>query len=367
METTQASIGLFTLIKPQLKAGIFAISRAGNTYVGKSDHGIEFEGTEVRRILLALTGLRTCEEIAAELECDLATITDLVSELEAIHFLDTQKTPIALSNRHSSRSSQVFTDENLDATYQQIKSKIRPELALTTWNSQVSDGGVGLVSARQAQTINIYGSTRVAMMLYEILLSSGLSQTSLIIPDEHRAIADTDTCVGFLHSYDVGGSLQNRICEVRPDLSLFPLNPSSDNKSKAIAICVGPPQPELLQEWMSECIPHIFIEDPECASITIGPFVIPGVTPCWRCTVLTQDDEHLAWTEVQWQRRITPPAETPVSVSYYIAGLIALEILRFIDTGQSDFLGSTLRIDYRKAIDTARRTFSPHPACGCHW
>jgi len=358
--------------KPQLKTGTLVIARGENTYVGRSDYGIEYEGAQVRSILACFSGTRTCSEIAHELACDLDNVTSLVAELDALHFLDTQKSAIVLSDRYRAPGADAISDsglcdDNLDATFQQIKSRIRPELSLTTWGPEVRDGGVSLMSARQDQPVLIYGNSRIAILLYGILLSSGLSQTTLISDEPSRLIGDIDLCGGFLRLSDIGSSQNERITNIRPELSLFPLNCAGSKNPREIAISVGPPTPELLQMWMSECIPHLFIEDPECASITIGPLVIPGRTPCWRCTALTQDDEHIAWTEVQWQRRIAPRHETPVSVAHHVAGLAALELLHFIDTGNSDLLGSTFRINYLSAIDAKYRTFLHHPACGCRW
>ncbi len=369
METTHAP---HAQTKPALKTGTLVIARGENTYVGRSDYGIDYEGAHVRSILACFSGTRTCAEIAHELECDLDSVTSLVAELDGLHFLDTQKSAIVLSDRYRAPGVEAlpdsgFGDDNLDATFQQIKSKIRPELSLTTWGPEVRDSGVAVMSARQDQPVLIYGNSRIAILLYGILLSSGVSQTSLISDEPSRLIGDVDLCGGFLRLSDIGSSLNDRIKSIRPELSLFPLNCAGSKKPREIAISVGPPTPELLQTWMSECIPHMFIEDPECASITIGPLVIPGTTPCWRCTALTQDDEHIAWTEVQWQRRIAPRHETPVSVAHHVAGLAALELLHFIDTGSSDLLGSTLGINYLSAIESTHRTFLHHPACGCRW
>jgi len=370
MTTTDAPYAPYapsTQRKPQLKIGTFVIAQGESTYIGQSDQGIEYEGVHVRRILSSFAGVRTCQEIASDLECDLDSVTSLVDELDELHFLDTQRTPIILSDRYQSPDSEEGCENDLDATFQQIKSKIRPELSLTTWRPGVRDGGIALVGERQKQPVHIYGNSRIALMLYGILLNSGVSQTILIPEETSRAISDVDLAVGFLQPADFGFSLNGRIAALRPELSLFPLNCAGADSTRALVVNVGPPQPELLQVWMSECIPHLFIEDPECASITIGPLVVPGSTPCWRCTVLTQDDEHIAWTQVQWQRRLSARAETPVSVAHHVAGLAALEVLRFIDTGHSDLLGSTIRINYLSAMETARRTFLHHPACGCHW
>ncbi|CAB4779058.1 unannotated protein [freshwater metagenome] len=354
--------------RPQLKSGIIVLPYGENTYIGFSDHGIEFEGLHVRPIVAALTGNQTCQEIHESLGYDLDLLTSLVVELDSLHFLDTTKSSITLQDRFHSPSAHRqshIVDNSHDATFQQIQTRIRPELTLTTWLPNVDDGGVSHINARQDCDVRIYGSSRIASILYGILLSSGVSNTRLTTQTHSPLISELDLCAGIFRPSDIGASFEDRACTLGKELSLFPINPPSPRN--AIAINVGAPDPELLQEWMSECTPHLFIEDPECASLILGPFVVPGTTPCWRCTVLTKDDEYIAWKQVQWERRISPHSETPVSVAHYVAGLAALEILRFIDTQHSDLLGSTLRVNYLAANETERRRFSFHPACGCHW
>ncbi|MEI9906526.1 MAG: hypothetical protein WDO06_00215 [Actinomycetota bacterium] len=59
--------------------------------------------------------------------------------------------------------------------------------------------------------------------------------------------------------------------------------------------------------------------------------------------------------------------EVPVAVAHHVAGLVALEILRFIDEKQSELIGATKRIDYRNPLSGEQKLIARHPACGCDW
>ncbi|MSY55253.1 MAG: hypothetical protein F2638_06655, partial [Actinobacteria bacterium] len=230
--------------RPQLKSGIIVLPYGENTYIGFSDHGIEFEGVHVRPIVAALTGNQTCQEIHESLGYDLDLLTSLVVELDSLHFLDTTKSSITLQDRFHSPSAHRqshIVDNSHDATFQQIQTRIRPELTLTTWLPNVDDGGVSHINARQDCDVRIYGSSRIASILYGILLSSGVSNTRLTTQTHSPLISELDLCAGIFRPSDIGASFEDRACTLGKELSLFPINPPSPRN--AIAINVGAPDP----------------------------------------------------------------------------------------------------------------------------
>jgi bacteriocin biosynthesis cyclodehydratase domain-containing protein len=118
---------------------------------------------------------------------------------------------------------------------------------------------------------------------------------------------------------------------------------------------------------MSTGTPHLLVDTPDAASLVVGPLVIPGQTPCARCIALAREEQSEIWSGVDWQRNILQSAEVPVSVAHHIAGLIALELLRFIDSGDSEMIGSRVRCNYHSPLQGGRIIYARHPACGCSW
>lgn len=361
-------------IKPRLKTGTLVLPRGERTFVGRVDSGIEVSLPAAPVILAAMNGRASCQEISIDLAVPIEHLTSLVLELDGAHLLDTEHSKITVHTRFHSpnphRSTHIGDDSN-DGAYQQLQSRISPELSFTTWLSNVRDGGVSLMGARRNCEIMIFGNSRIAILLYGILLSSGISQTSLIAKREPSTITDQDLCAGYLRASDIGLSLKTRTDELRRELSLFPALPSrsvsEEIVTKKIRVAVGTPPADQLQQWMSDGIPHLLIENPDCASINIGPLVLPGKTPCWRCISLAKEDQNVIWREIERQWLASHPAEVPVAVAHHVAGLAALELLRFIDVGQSQLIGHSLRVDYHSPCNTEPRLFTRHPACGCNW
>ncbi|MEK6647955.1 MAG: hypothetical protein AABY37_01410 [Actinomycetota bacterium] len=361
-------------LKPRLKVGTLVLPRGERTFVGRIDSGIEVSLPAAQIILIAMTGSASCQEISTDLGVPLDRLACLVRELDRANLLDTQQTKITVHTRFHSPSPHRSThlgDDSNDGAYRQLQSKLSPELSFTTWLSDVRDGGVSLMSERRNCEITIFGDSRIATLLYGILLGSGISHTSLIISREPATITEQDLCAGYLRASDIGLSLKSRTNELARELSLFPVLPSQsvdkERLTQKINVAIGTPPADQLQQWMSEGVPHLLVENPDCAAISIGPLVLPGKTPCWRCICLAKEEQNIVWREIEWQKMAARPAEVPVAVAHNVAGLVALELLRFIDVGQSELIGNSVRLNYHSPCNSERRLYTRHPACGCNW
>lgn len=359
-------------VKPRLKVGTIVMPLSEHTYVGRMDCGLEI-ASPARVALAAMSGTQSCLELSVSLGIPFAQIEALVMELDQAALIDTEAAKIAVHTRFHSpnihRASHELDDSN-DGAFQQMQSKLSPELSFTTWLANVRDGGISLISERRNCEINIFGDSRIASLLYGILLGSGVSRTVLHAPATHKTISEEDLCAGFLHSGDIGLSFNARTQELARELSLFPMSQSGQNNdpiTRKFAVSIGNVPADRLQSWMSEGVPHLIIDNPDGASITVGPMVIPGQTPCARCITMVKEGQNEAWRDIAWQKLISPPAQTPVAVAHYVAGLAALEILRFLDEGASELLGSCSRINYHRPGGSELRLFTRHPACGCNW
>ena len=371
-------------IRPRLKVGTLVLPREEFTYVGRLDKGLAIT-CAARSALNFLNGEQSCEELSRNLGTPLAEIAALVMELDNAALIDTEATTIRVHSRFHSpnahRASHSGDDSN-DAAFQQLKMKLAPELNAATWLSNVRDGGVSIVNSRRNWQINIYGESRIATLLYGILLSSGITQTRLHPPQENKSIAESDLCAGYLRASDIGLSYKARTEELARELSLFPITSnrsanyedlgktegnSGETGNQRISIVVGTPPSDLLQKWMSEGVTHILIDDPDGASVTVGPLIIPGQTPCSRCVSIGNEDLNNLWRDIAWKKQRTPSTEVPVAVAHLVAGMVALELLQYLDEGSSELLGTSTRIKFHTPAATERRLYARHPACGCTW
>lgn len=357
-------------VRPNLKIGSILLPRSHSTFVGRSDRGLDVS-SPARTALAAMDGTRTCKELSGELGIPLSEIMGLVSELDQAGLVDTKTSKISVHTRFHSpnahRSSHDSDDSN-DGAVQQLQAKLMPELSYTTWLDDVRDGGVSTVGRRRGWQIGIYGNSRIATTLYGILLSSGITGTYLQSLDDNKRINDEDLCAGFLHPSDIGLLYRNRTQELSRELSLFPRSKEGDDeRTHKFMVAVGNAPADHVQRWMSQGIPHLFIDAPDSATISIGPIVIPGQTPCARCISMALEDQNPAWAEISMQKLLKPAKEVPVAVAHHIAGVAALELLHFVDQGQSQLVGKSARIDYHQPTKAEQHGFSRHPACGCSW
>ncbi len=362
-------------IRPHLKVGTLLLPHSNSTYIGRSDQGLEVS-SPARAALAEMDGTRTCDELSQHLGIPISEITALLRELDGAGLIDTEKSKISVHTRfhspNANRASHDGDDSN-DGAVRALQARLLPELSFTTWLPEVRDGGVAAIGRRRDWQVVIYGDSRIAALIYGILLSSGITYTSLFSIDERRRIREEDLCAGFLHPSDIGLAYKMRTHELSRELSLFPMTKGSHaaKESKGgyrkIAIAVGNVPADQIQEWMSDGVPHLLIDAPDGAKISVGPIVIPGQSPCARCISMALEDQNPAWHEISMEKLLKPASEAPVALAHHIAGIAALELLRFIDEGQSQLIGKRASIDYHRPTIAVQQSFTRHPACGCNW
>ena len=135
------------------------------------------------------------------------------------------------------------------------------ELSQTTWVKGVIDGGVELLSARQSFGVEIYGSNRVATLIYNGLLASGVTNTRFSITSRRTqsSIGDSDLGTGILRTTDYGLNYVARMEELAREWSLFP-TPSKNVKGsidalipeRNLRIVVGQYPAELIEQLMRD-------------------------------------------------------------------------------------------------------------------
>jgi bacteriocin biosynthesis cyclodehydratase domain-containing protein len=102
---------------------------------------------------------------------------------------------------------------------------------------------------------------------------------------------------------------------------------------------------------------------------SVGPFVVPGMSPCSHCLALRRADEDPAWPVLLAQhcsgRATTVPA-CDTSLATAVAGLAALHGLIYLDGGSPPSLGAVVDVSMVDG-SVRRRRLDPHPDCGCCW
>ena len=370
--TTNPAIEI-TEIKPRLKTGaiVTAISntKPQSHFIGHASAGIQISHPAAAAILANFTGSLTCFEISIRTGAPFEIVNKICDELVAANLIDQVAKPIVLADRfHSEKANRKshLIDQSKDVAYQQLQERIAPELGQITWQTGIIDAGVTTLSDRQNVAIDICGDDRLAISLLTILLAAGVSQTTLALSNVQRDIAASDLGTGVFAISDLGTNLTNRVSEVSRDFALFPISKSATVNSY-LTIIFGAPDPAKISALLTSNTPHLFISALDATAIRIGPLVIPGKTPCFRCLELSQLDQSPLLNQINQARNFAPISQLNLAAGTQVAGLIAQSVLNYLDTGFCELIGSQVIIDTARPCNPQHIAYSIHPACGCAW
>jgi len=210
------------------------------------------------------------------------------------------------------------------------RDRLQPELASLSVLRPEPGAGLRALEKRQARSVVVSGSGRLAAEVTGLLRASGVGS---VTPSAAHA--------------PPGGDPRRR----RPDL--------------VVVTAYGAPSPECVDAMSRLGAPHLAVVAREVGGV-VGPLVRPGETSCLRCHDLHRADRDPAWPLLALQAASSgPPCEpVPTSLISIIAGTAALQALGHLDGDDPPTLDGTLEIklpDWR----LRRRSWAPHPDCYC--
>ena len=137
---------------------------------------------------------------------------------------------------------------------------------------------------------------------------------------------------------------------------------------------VGEPSRALTDPLLREAVPHLVVRLTEGVAV-VGPFVLPGITPCLRCTDARLSEDDPAWTLLveQYARLIGRgdradgvPEPVDAALAALAVAWAAREVATYAEGGTPATLGATVRLSARSSEVETRR-WDRHPRCGCTW
>ena len=366
--------------KPRLKTGVqvsVPIAEIKKSLIIATAHrAITIHHPGARAIIAKFDGEHSAHQISDEVNAPIEVVENVIVELLDAQLVDINKSKIRLHNRFQSHIAQRAAhteDQSNDASYRQLQQRMVSELSQTTWVKGVIDGGVELLSARQSFGIEIYGSNRVATLIYNGLLASGVTNTRFSIASRRAqsSIGDSDLGTGILRTTDYGLNYVARMEELAREWSLFP-TPSKNVKGsidapipeRNLRIVVGQYPTELIDQLMRDDMDHFFVGQIVGGAALCGPLVVPAKTPCKSCIEIGVSERY-GMEDLEPVNSALD--ELPVSVGYQVAGVATQAVLQFIDTESSEFIGSQLTFDYLSPTPGALTRFARHPKCPCQW
>jgi hypothetical protein len=366
--------------KPRLKTGVqisVPIAEIEKSLIIATAHrAITIHHPGARAIIAKFDGEHNANQISDEVNAPIEVVENVIVELLEAQLVDISKSKVRLHNRFQSHIAQRAAhteDQSNDASYRQLQQRMVSELSQTTWVKGVIDGGVELLSARQSFGVEIYGSNRVATIIYNGLLASGVTNTRFSITSRRvqSSIGDLDLGTGILRTTDYGLNYVARMEELAREWSLFP-TPSKNVKGsidapipeRNLRIVVGKYPAELIEQLMRDDMDHFFVGQIVGGAALCGPLVVPAKSPCKSCIEIGTSERY----RIEDLEPVNSDCdELPVSVGYQVAGVATQAVLQLIDTGASEFIGSQLTFDYLSPAPGALTRFSRHPKCQCQW
>jgi hypothetical protein len=366
--------------KPRLKTGVqvsVPIAEMKKSLIIATAHrAITIHHPGARAIIAKFDGEHSAHQISDEVNAPIEVVKNVIVELLDAQLVDINKSKIRLHNRFQSHIAQRAAhteDQSNDASYRQLQQRMVSELSQTTWVKGVIDGGVELLSARQSFGVEIHGSNRVATLIYNGLLASGVTNTRFSITSRRAqtSIGDSDLGTGILRTTDYGLNYVARMEELAREWSLFP-TPSKNVKGSVdtpipernLRIVVGQYSTELIDQLMRDDMDHFFVGKIVGGAALCGPLVVPAKTPCKSCVEIGESERY-GMDDLEPVN--SDLDELPVSVGYQVAGVATQAVLQLIDTGSSEFIGSQLTFDYLSPTPGALTRFARHPKCPCQW
>ncbi len=136
---------------------------------------------------------------------------------------------------------------------------------------------------------------------------------------------------------------------------------------------VGEPFREQLDRHLREETPHLLVRLVEGRAV-LGPFVVPGQTPCLRCIDAHRTDADPSWPLLveQYARAVCGeradgvPEPVDAALATLATAWAVRDLATYAEGGTPTTLASTIELASRlETVGTER--WPPHPRCGCSW
>jgi hypothetical protein len=249
------------------------------------------------------------------------------------------------------------------------RDRLAPDLASMSLLSGRLDGGMSTVSGRQRASVEIIGGGRVGGAIASLLAASGIGH---VMVDDPSTCRPADCGPAGTAMSDIGSTRAqaahaavHRVSQSTRTTALQPPRPYD----LVVLASAGSLDPAVTDDLVRSGVPHVNVVVRETTAI-VGPFVLPGSTSCMRCLDLHRCDRDAAWPLIAAQLAVdglrTGVEACDVTLATLAASVCALQVLEFVDGGMPATHDATLEItlpDWR----IRRRTWCPHPACGCCW
>jgi bacteriocin biosynthesis cyclodehydratase domain-containing protein len=303
-------------MRPALKAGLVHVWRNRDTLQ---------VGIDPRRAI-ALTGMRGAAGLLGLLDGsrDRAQVLAAAGDLG----ISRETADRVLSLLAAGGALHDFPATTYRAMPVAVRARLAPELATASLAYGDCDGGARTLARRQAAYVRVHGTSRAGLSAASLLSAAGVG---LVV----AAAAAPQP-------------LQRR--RRRPDLVIL-----ADTHRRDL--------PDTLTR---EKVAHLAASAAEAIGV-VGPLVRPGISACLRCLDLTRAERDPAWPLIlaQLAQLSADPPACDAVLAAAVAAQVTAQALAFIDRGSAPAVASGTLELVLPDWQWRRRTWRPHPRCGC--
>ena len=410
---------------PKLRPGVkfFKISDANNQqcssgiYVGFSHRGIEIKNEIAYQLLQRLDGTQSLENIlrlvsmnAFEpgIDPNVNEVTHLLQVLNDANLIEFRPAPVSLqllrnkskldkSDRSATGKSKLDKSDLLPINLINSFNRMQAEENLSGWHPAVNieKGSQALIGERRNFSLVIYGRNRLALSLFGVLQASGFSSIKIIDRsgstnnDSLVQIAPDEVCGLAIRGSDVGLRKTIVISDIARNSQLFPAENLEFPVHPNFIISTESIPQEIMQQWMSEEIPHLVVSNLIENKIILGPIVLPGKTPCLNCLNLWRAEQFPHHSSFEFLSALdseeTGGLEIPSAQVAFLTGLLVTYVIEYcayvnLNGANSSagveakgLIGTTLTLNLFDPLNfetsedesVGYRYWQPHLSCGC--
>lgn len=241
------------------------------------------------------------------------------------------------------------------------RERLRCEMAQLSLTCAGPGAAFAALSSRRQARVLVLGGGRLGAPIAALLDAAGVGSVEVRDP---APAGPADPVPGGLRSSDVGRPRQDAVVDLVSRARIR--RRSGSPLDVALVVLAPPPGHDVTtaERLRRDGVPHLAVDTVDGAGI-VGPLVLPARSACLRCLEAHRRDRDPAWLASDVDGR---PETAGSALAVATAALATMQALTFLDephTGaRPATVDGTLELrppDWR----LRRRTWPPHPDCGC--
>jgi len=247
-------------------------------------------------------------------------------------------------------------------------SHLAPDLATAVLVTGSRSAARNALDTRKRAYVCIEGAGRIGAGVAALLAGAGVGRLRV---DDPGTVGPADTAPFGARSRDTG-LRRDLACEAAVERHLDRRAPSFDQGPAARPdLVVLAPAHGMARSaahgLVREGVPHV-VGLVEGTTAVVGPLVLPGRSACVQCTDLHRTERDPAWprliAQAETQRMQDAPCD--LTLATLAAAQLAAAVLAVLGGSRPGLVDGTFETAVPGGV-TRRRSWVPHPACGCQW